>query len=266
MGKYWDLFVQGYGDYANYLWQEIVFGYGYKPWWENYLYWLLLVSGFFLVLEWMRPWREKQPKFRKDFWLDFFYMFFNFFIFSLIIFNSASMVFVSLFNDFFGWFGIANLVAIKVNTLSLWVQLLVLFLVRDFVQWNIHRLLHRSPRLWEFHKVHHSVEEMGFAAQMRYHWMENIVYNSLQYIPIAMIGFGIDDFFFVYMLGFTIGHFNHANITVDGKITGGIVGALVGLILVSVYPEIFYFIGIRIYSSLWCNWCFCSWPCYEIHF
>ncbi|MEL7533772.1 MAG: sterol desaturase family protein, partial [Bacteroidota bacterium] len=84
----------------------------------------------------------------------------------------------------------------------------------DFVQWNVHRLLHAVPFLWEFHKVHHSVEQMGFAAHLRYHWMETIVYRSLEYLPLAMIGFGIDDFFTVYIFTLAVGHFNHSNIRV----------------------------------------------------
>jgi sterol desaturase/sphingolipid hydroxylase (fatty acid hydroxylase superfamily) len=84
--------------------------------------------------------------------------------------------------------------------------------VADFLQWNIHRLLHRVPWLWEFHKVHHSVEAMGFAAHLRFHWMETIVYKTLQYIPLAMIGFGIKDFFLIHIFAILIGHLNHANL------------------------------------------------------
>ncbi|HQU74594.1 MAG TPA: sterol desaturase family protein, partial [Calditrichia bacterium] len=158
-----------------------------------------------------RPWREDQPKFRKDFWLDAFYMFFNFFFFSLIIYNAASDVAVNLFKDFLGMFGIRNLVAIEIESWPVWAQLLTLFVVRDFIQWNVHILLHRSEFLWEFHKVHHSVEQMGFAAHLRYHWMETVVYRSLEYLPLAMIGFGIDDFFIVHILTLAVGHFNHSN-------------------------------------------------------
>ena len=96
MKSYWDVFVNGYGGYANYLWHEIS-----HPNLHNYFYWLILISLIFLVFEWSRPWRVNQPKFRKDFWLDAFYMFFNFFLFSLIIYNAASDVFVKLINDFF---------------------------------------------------------------------------------------------------------------------------------------------------------------------
>ncbi len=206
MEKYLTIFRDGYTGYARYLWHEIT-----HPGWHNYFYWLLGVSAFFLVLEWIRPWRKDQPRFRKDFWLDFFYMFFNFFLFSLVIYNAASDVVVNLFNDFLGLFGVTNLVAVEVNAWPVWAQLATLFVVRDFIQWNIHRLLHRVPFLWEFHKVHHSVEQLGFAAHLRFHWMENVVYRALEYVPLAMIGFGIDDFFIVHIFTLAVGHFNHSN-------------------------------------------------------
>lgn len=202
--------VNGYVGYANYLWQEIT-----HPAWHNYFYWLLGVSAFFLMLEWVKPWRKDQAKFRKDFWLDFFYMFFNFFLFSLVIYNAASNVVVHFFNDLLASIGITNLVAFEVMSWPLWAHLLVGFLVRDFVQWWTHRLLHTSPRLWEFHKVHHSVEEMGFAAHLRYHWMETIVYRSIEYIPLALIGIGLRDFFIIHIFTLAVGHFNHSNIKVN---------------------------------------------------
>ena len=94
MEKYWNIFINGYSGYAGYLWNDIT-----NPSWKSYFYWLLLVSGFFFVQEIINPWRKEQKTFRKDFWLDFFYMFFNFFLFSLIIYNAASDVVVNLFND-----------------------------------------------------------------------------------------------------------------------------------------------------------------------
>jgi sterol desaturase/sphingolipid hydroxylase (fatty acid hydroxylase superfamily) len=207
--KYWEAFYQGYQGYANYLWSEIT-----NPHWQNYFYWLIGVSLFFLALEWIRPWRANQPKFRQDFWLDAFYMFFNFFLFSLIIYNAASDVVVQFFKDMLGLVGVQNTVALHVESWPRWTQLLLLFVVRDFIQWWTHRLLHRVSFLWEFHKVHHSVQQMGFAAHLRYHWMETIVYRSIEYLPLAMIGFGIDDFFIVHIFTLSVGHFNHSNLTV----------------------------------------------------
>lgn len=198
--------LNGYAGYAGYLWQEIT-----SPSWHNYFYWLIGISVLFFALEVLTPWRKEQPRFRRDFWLDVFYMFFNFFLFSLIIYNAASNVVVHFFNDILRYFGIENLVAFEVMSWPVWAHLLVGFIVRDFVQWWTHRLLHASPSLWEFHKVHHSVEQMGFAAHLRYHWMENVVYRSIEYIPLALIGIGLRDFFIIHIFTLAIGHFNHSN-------------------------------------------------------
>ena len=212
MQDYLQIFLDGYYGYWNYLSSEILY-----PSWHNYFWWLLGISVGVWGLELVFPWRKNQAVIREDFWLDGFYMFFNFFLFSLIGYNAVSNVAVEAFSDFLGLFNIENLVAIQVASWPAWSQFLLLFVVADFIQWNVHRMLHHSPWLWEFHKVHHSVEEMGFAAHLRYHWMETVVYKSVQYIPLVMIGFGLDDFFILHLVTIVIGHLNHANV----KITYG---------------------------------------------
>jgi sterol desaturase/sphingolipid hydroxylase (fatty acid hydroxylase superfamily) len=208
--KYFEIFVNGFSGYWNYLVHEIT-----HPAWNNYFWWLIGVSLFFFALEIIIPWRKKQPIFRKDFWQDAFYMFFNFFLFSLIGYNAVSDVFVQLFKDFLAIFGITNVVAIEINSWPVWGQLLTLFVLRDFIHFNVHRLLHRVPWLWEVHKVHHSVQQMGFAAHLRYHFMETVVYRFFEYLPLAMIGFGIQDFFLVHIFSLAIGHLNHSNLNFD---------------------------------------------------
>ncbi|MEO9804571.1 MAG: sterol desaturase family protein [Reichenbachiella sp.] len=183
--------------------------------WGNYFYLLIILSIIFFGLELVKPWRKDQPKFRNDFWLDCFYMFFNFFLFSIVAFAGMTQIGVQLLTDFLGLFGIENLVAIEVGGLPAWLQLVLLFVIKDFIEWLIHRLLHWSPWLWEFHKVHHSVKQMGFAAHLRFHWMENVVYKSLEYIPLALIGFSLTDFFLAHAVAIAIGHWNHANFNMN---------------------------------------------------
>ena len=195
MSDYLQIFKDAYAGYYNFLVQEITLSYNYKPLWQNYFYLLIIISVIFFGFELLSPWRKKQAKFRKGFWLDAFYMFFNFFLFSLIIFHAASDVIINIFTDALTMIGVTNLLAIEVQAMPIWMHLVIGFFIRDFVQWWIHRLLHKVSFLWEFHKVHHSVEEMGFAAHFRYHWMENVVYRTLEYLPLALIGIGLNDFF-----------------------------------------------------------------------
>lgn len=227
MPNYVKIFLDGYGGYASYVWYEVT-----HPSWGNYFYWLIAISLFFMALEWMKPWRKEQGRFRKDFWLDAFYMFFNFFLFSLIIYNAVSDVIVNFFNYYINQFLSIDLKALNpMYSWPMWTILLVGFLVRDFVQWWTHRLLHKSERLWEFHKVHHSVQEMGFAAHLRYHWMETLVYRTIEYLPLALLGIGLYDFFIIHIFTLAVGHYNHSNITVSGRVTGGILGGLIGLVI-----------------------------------
>ena len=189
--SYGDTFLRSFGDYWRYLVNDIT-----TPSWHSYFYGLILVSLVFFAWELIAPWRKQQPRIRKDFWLDAGYMFFNFFVFSLIGFAAVSNVAVELWDDLLrALFGIENTVAVRVDSWPVWLQLLTLFVLRDFIHWNVHRLLHKSRALWQFHKVHHSVEQMGFAAHLRYHWMENVVYKVIEFLALSVLG-----------------HWNHANI------------------------------------------------------
>jgi sterol desaturase/sphingolipid hydroxylase (fatty acid hydroxylase superfamily) len=210
MDKYLKIISDAYNGYAKFFMNEILY-----PGWHNYFYWLTGASILIWIAEILFPWRKNQPLIREHFWLDAFYLFWNYFLFALVAYNAVSLVAVNAFNDFLSIFGIENLVALNVATWPKWVQLVFIFVFRDFMQWAIHRLLHNVGWMWEFHKVHHSTKQMGFAALMRYHWMENVIYRSLEYIPLAMIGFGINDFFIVHIFTLVTGQLGHANLKIN---------------------------------------------------
>jgi sterol desaturase/sphingolipid hydroxylase (fatty acid hydroxylase superfamily) len=213
MEKYADAFINSFIGTVNWTWKSILLE---VPWYTNYFWGLIAISIFVWSLEIAFPWRKQQAIFRRDFWLDVFYMFFNFFVFSIII----SGVY-KILGLLFGEFNITSksLAIFDISQWSTWLQLLIFFIILDFVQWFTHVLLHKYPVLWKFHKVHHSVKEMGFAAHLRYHWMENIFYKPLKTFGVMIIGgFEPEQAYIVHFITIAIGHFNHANI----KITWGI--------------------------------------------
>ena len=206
-----NVFINATEGYLNWLIGQISIASGSL--YGNYFWFLGIISIFFFLLEVVIPWRKNQSVLRKDFWLDAFYMYFNFFIFYIILFAGLQETGDYLIQKLLKGIGIENKFAIQVQKLNLFWKSLIALIVQDFTHWNVHRLLHRVPILWKFHKVHHSVKEMGFAAHLRYHWMEPVVYNSLKYIPLAIIGgFSAQDVAFVHFFNIAIGHLNHANI------------------------------------------------------
>ena len=210
MDTYLNAFVDAFMGTVNWTWKSIVFE---VPGHTNYFWGLIVISLVVWLMEILFPWRKNQSVFRKDFWLDGFYMFFNFFVFSIAIsgvYKVLGVVFKNL--------GITSksLALIDGSEWPMWVQLIVFFIVLDFVQWFTHILLHKYPLLWQFHKVHHSVKEMGFAAHLRYHWMENIFYKPLKTFGVMLLGgFEPEQAYIVHFFAISIGHFNHANIKIS---------------------------------------------------
>ncbi|MDX1327388.1 MAG: sterol desaturase family protein [Arenibacter sp.] len=210
--KYINAFTSSFFGMVNWTWRSITFD---VPWYTNYFWGLIVISLIVWGLEIVFPWRKNQKIFRKDFWLDGFYMFFNFFLFAIVI-SGFYKVLEVLFSDL----GIksSSLTILDLSSLPNWLQLVLFFLVLDFVQWYTHMLLHKYPFLWQFHKIHHSVKEMGFAAHLRFHWMENVLYKPLKTFGVMILGgFEPEQAYLVHFFAITIGHLNHANI----KITYG---------------------------------------------
>ena len=205
---YVKLFIESTFGVIKWTLNQILFG---VPLIENYFWGLIIISIMVWVFELIFPWRKNQKIFRKDFWIDIIYMFFNFFFFSIVIVGFYE-IFNKLVTDLFG-LTFNSIVLIDLSVFSPVIQLIIFFVVLDFFQWLTHIMMHRYDFLWKFHKVHHSVKEMGFAAHFHYHWMENILYKPLKVIAVMLIGgFEPEQAYIVHFLAITIGHLNHSNI------------------------------------------------------
>jgi sterol desaturase/sphingolipid hydroxylase (fatty acid hydroxylase superfamily) len=246
--KYFEAFVNAFYGTVDWTWKSILFQ---VPWYTNYFWGLIAISLCVWGLEIVFPWRKNQSIIRKDFWLDGFYMFFNFFIFSIAIsgiYSMLELLFTSINVT------MSSIVLVDISKWSNIVQLLIFFIILDFVQWFTHVLLHKYPFLWKFHKVHHSVKEMGFAAHLRYHWMENILYKPLKTFGVMILGgFEPSQAYVVHFIAITIGHLNHSNM----KITWGPLKYLFNNPVMHLYhhasvlPEGKYGVNYGISLSLW---------------
>ena len=248
MNSYVNSFIRSFNGTLDWTWKSIIFE---VPFYTNYFWGLILISLFVWGLEMVFPWRKEQAIFRKDFWLDGFYMFFNFFIFSIVIGGFYKILQIA-FTDI----GITDksLAIFDPSDWPMALQLVIFFVVLDFVQWFTHTLLHKYPVLWKFHKVHHSVKEMGFSAHLRYHWMENILYKPLKTFGVMILfGFEPKQAFIVHFVAIIIGHFNHSNI----KITYGPLKYLINNPVMHLYhhaqelPEGKYGVNFGISLSIW---------------
>ena len=154
----------------------------------QYYFWLIAVSIICFLLERLSPWRKSQKVFRKGFLQDLFWLAFNGHYLGLLLAIVTGKT-VHLFNTFLFKLGLPVPESLALLAgVPLWLQFILLFVLKDFVEWNIHRLLHNVSWLWEFHKLHHSIEELDWIGNFRFHWGEVVVYKTLSYLPLVILG------------------------------------------------------------------------------
>ena len=188
---------------------------------RGYFFWLLVISALCLILERIWPWRSQQKMVRRQFAQDLFWLFFNGHYVGVLVATVAAFL--------FAWPLPMLEKAKSLNFIAdqpLYVQFIAFFLIKDFLEWTVHNLLHRVSWLWEFHKVHHSAEVLTPITAFRVHPVDDLLTLSLtalfsgvvQGLFRATVGTGIADIevlgvnvllFAWYIFGF---HLRHSHI------------------------------------------------------
>jgi sterol desaturase/sphingolipid hydroxylase (fatty acid hydroxylase superfamily) len=178
----------------------------------SYAHWLMGTSVAFVLLERLFPWRKDQGVLRQGWLRDLGFLALNGHFFSLAtaaLTGAAALAATRALQSL----GV-RLDTSPVAGWPLLAQFFVFLVLADFLQWCIHNLLHRVPWLWTFHKVHHSITTMDWIGNWRFHWMEIVVYKSLQWLPLAWLGASSQAVFTVAVVTTLWGDFNHANLNV----------------------------------------------------
>lgn len=177
----------------------------------SYAAWLALVSGGVALLERLAPARPAQRALRRSLPWDLVYLVFNGHFLGVLL----AMGFAHTAGPLLDAMGASVLLARGwASDWPLAVQAVIAVVSLDFIQWNVHRMLHAVPAFWRFHQVHHSVVhgEMDWIVSFRFHWMEAVIYKTVQYAPLALLGFSGDALMIHAVLGTLVGHLNHANL------------------------------------------------------
>jgi sterol desaturase/sphingolipid hydroxylase (fatty acid hydroxylase superfamily) len=133
----------------------------------SYLYWLLAISLGFVVLERLFPWRRGQRLLRAGWLRDLGFLAVNGHLFSVATAAWSGALAFAATRALQG-LGL-QLEGSPIGRWPLPAQFALLLVLADFFQWCIHNLLPRVPWLWNFHKVHHSIDTMDFIGNLRFH-------------------------------------------------------------------------------------------------
>lgn len=93
-----------------------------------------------------------------------------------------------------------------------WARLVGTFLLADFWLYLWHRLNHRSPFLWRFHRVHHSDAQMDVTTANRFHVGEIVMSCVLRIPVIALAGLRLEELAIYEAVMFAVVQLHHANV------------------------------------------------------
>jgi sterol desaturase/sphingolipid hydroxylase (fatty acid hydroxylase superfamily) len=186
---------------------------------KGYFFWLLAISMFCWALERIAPWRPEQRAFRNQFWQDVFWLVFNGHYAGVLLAYLSVWIF-SQINQILDLYNLPDPQTLSLlSQIPLWIQFIIYFLISDFIEWGVHNLLHRVSWMWEIHKLHHSIVELDWIGNFRFNWMEIVIYKSIKYLPLVILGVDAQVILWIAVIATFIGHLNHANFRTDwGKL------------------------------------------------
>jgi len=150
---------------------------------------ILVLSAIFIPLELFFPQNSEQTKFHAEWKTDLtYFMISHLFVqFTAVAVKGPAEILLG---------GLA-LEGIRESVVSypFIVQLLLAMLVADLFQYAAHFTFHKSPFLWRFHAIHHSIRSVDWIAGSRLHIVDILVTRSFSYIPIYLLGFSMPVFY-----------------------------------------------------------------------
>lgn len=74
-----------------------------------------------------------------------------------------------------------------VQALPVFIQIILALFISDFIQYWLHRAFHET-KLWEFHKIHHSIKTLDWLAGSRLHLVDILIVRTVVYFSILLVG------------------------------------------------------------------------------
>lgn len=82
----------------------------------------------------------------------------------------------------------------------------------DLLAYGVHRLYHRVPFLWRFHRAHHSDLEMDATTSVRFHLGEVLMTTGIKGLGVLGLGISPGGFLLSETLTLAAGLFSHGNL------------------------------------------------------
>ena len=143
----------------------------------------IIVCAIFIPLERLFALHKEQRIFRKGWWNDLIYVFVN------KLFIQAGLLVIIVGVGVCAHWLVPAALQRTVAAQPYWLQMLQAIVIADIGFYVAHRMFHSIPWLWQFHAVHHSIEEMDWLAAARVHPLDQVMTKGMSLLPLYALGY-----------------------------------------------------------------------------
>jgi sterol desaturase/sphingolipid hydroxylase (fatty acid hydroxylase superfamily) len=101
---------------------------------------------------------------------------------------------------------------------NFFIQITLFVLLKQLVGYWLHRMMHTSDFLWQFHKVHHSATKLTATSNYRFSWFEELIGGAVSVGIIGLFQFSENIIAVVFIVLRTHCYFAHSNIRLNSKL------------------------------------------------
>lgn len=91
-------------------------------------------------------------------------------------------------------------------------HIIVSVIALDLIAYGIHRLYHRVPFLWRFHRAHHSDLDVDATTSLRFHLGEVLMTTGIKALAVALLGISPVGFLISETVTLAAALFSHGNV------------------------------------------------------
>jgi sterol desaturase/sphingolipid hydroxylase (fatty acid hydroxylase superfamily) len=99
-----------------------------------------------------------------------------------------------------------------ISLLPGWMEFLIAFLISEITFYFIHRAMHASRWLWEFHRVHHSSVEYYTLMTGRFHFLDLAMFEAPCIVLFSWCGLSVESVFYFSFFRSVMDRYVHSNI------------------------------------------------------
>ena len=165
---------------------------------------LLGALGLELVLPYRSDWKVKGDH---DVWRDLGHLF----LYTVVGGNLAGLIYVTAFGSLIAPL---NLSGLWPSESPLLVQVLIVLVLADFLEYWLHRLSHHIPAFWRVHAIHHMPTRLHMLKAARHHIGYYILRGAVVWVPLMLIGVPPQLLVWQFIGIVLVQNLSHANIDV----------------------------------------------------